>query len=300
MKKCLVLLGTYNGEKYLREQIDSILNQKGVEIFLKVSDDKSTDKTVEILREYAEKYENVSYSVNETNKNFTYNFIDLLFSCSDEYDYYAFSDQDDFWLEDKIAKAIEKIEEKGETEKGALYCSNLVVVDEKLNKISMQEDESIYKTSPKTYLYENIATGCTVVFDKKFFNHALKYYPQNIRLHDYWLFLVAVYTADYIYDFNGYILYRQHGNNQIGTNKRKFTPSHVKKAFKNKGNTGRLINELFSGFSADIKEIYLNDLLVVRDYKKSLRKRFKLAFSRRYKGRVKKLTHMGKVILGLI
>ena len=294
-------MGTYNGERFLREQIDSILAQKGVEIFLKVADDRSTDKTVEILREYAEKYPNVSYSVNETNKNFTYNFIDLIFSCKNdaEYDYYAFSDQDDVWLEDKIAKAIAKIDEKGETENGALYCSNLVVVDENLNKLSMQENESIYKTSPKTYFHDNIATGCTIVIDDKFFKHSTKYYPQNIRFHDYWLFLIAVYTADYVYDFDGFILYRQHWNNQIGTNNKKFTLSNVKKALKKKGNNGRLITELFSGFSDDIKEIYRQDLLMVRDYKKSLKKRFKFAFSRKYKGRKSRLLIAGKVFLGL-
>lgn len=294
-------MGTYNGERFLREQIDSILVQKGVEIFLKVADDRSTDKTVEILREYAEKYPNVSYSVNETNKNFTYNFIDLFFSCKNdaEYDYYAFSDQDDIWLEDKIIRAIEKIEEKEETQNGTVYCSNLVVVDGELNKLSMQEDETIFKTSPKTYFYENIATGCTMVFCRKFFEHATKYYPESIRLHDYWLFLIAVYTADYVYDFDGYILYRQHGNNQIGTNKGKLSLAKVKKAFKTKGNNVRLITELFSGFSGDIKEIYRQDLIMIRDYKKSIKKRFKFAFSRKYKGRKSRLLIAGKVFLGL-
>ena len=80
MPTCLVLMCTYNGERFLREQIDSILAQRGVEVFIKAADDRSSDGTVQILEEYRSRNANFDYYVNSVNKNFTYNFIDLLFS----------------------------------------------------------------------------------------------------------------------------------------------------------------------------------------------------------------------------
>ena len=296
-KTCLVLLCTYNGEKYLKEQLDSILAQTGVEIYIKVADDCSTDSTPQILEEYKLKYPNFDYYINQTNKGFTYNFLDLFFSVKDtEYDYYAFSDQDDFWLPEKIEKAMDTIQSRPENEKGTLYCSNLVVVDSELNRIGMQEDDSVLKTNKNTYLFENIATGCTVVFDNKFKNHSAKYYPDNIKLHDYWFFLIAVYTADYIYDFNGYILYRQHGSNQIGTNKKKYTFSNFKKFIKYKGGQSQLISELVNGYGSEISEEDMQNMLIVRDYKKKFSYKMKLMFKRKFKKRNRNLILKMKVL----
>ena len=80
-KKCLVLLCTYNGEQYLRCQLDSVLSQTGVETHIRCADVRSTDGTVAILEEYRERYpDRFAYTVNEQNKRFTYNFLDLFFS----------------------------------------------------------------------------------------------------------------------------------------------------------------------------------------------------------------------------
>lgn len=281
------MVGTYNGEKYLREQLDSILSQKGVDVFVKVSDDCSTDTTPEILSEYKNKYDNFEFSVNDTNKNFTYNFLDLFFSVEDDdYDYYAFSDQDDVWLPEKLYKAVEIIENKQmDNPNGILYCSNLYVVNEKLERIRMQEDESIEKCNKNNFMFENIATGCTVVFDRTFKVHAQKYYPQGIRLHDYWLFLIAAYTANYVYDRNAYILYRQHGTNQIGSNKKKWTLGNIKKFFGYKGGQSKLAEQLIEGYGDEIDRDYYNDLIYLRDYKKKFKYKRKLCFGKKHKKR---------------
>lgn len=281
-KTCLVFLCTYNGEKYIRQQLDSILAQKDVDVFIKIADDMSTDSTVDILREYAEKYSNISFTVNEVNKRFTYNFIDLYFSGKNsDYDYYAFSDQDDVWLDNKLIKAIEKIEEKNGSNNGCLYCSNLIVTDENLSKIGMQEDKSVLKADKRTFLYTNICTGCTVVCNKDFYRHSLKYYPENIYLHDYWFFLVAAYTADYIYDFNGYIFYRQHGNNQIGTNKSKYGIKTIKKFVSYRGTRAHLVGELVKGFGKDMGEADLKRLKALSTYNKNFLNKLYLLFTQK-------------------
>ncbi len=230
LPKIIVIMSTYNGEKFVREQIDSILAQKDVELNLHIFDDCSKDKTVEIVQEYEKKNKNVFLHINEKNKNFTYNFLDALFNFKDnqDYDYYAFADQDDFWLDNKLISAINKIEEKG---KCTLYCSNLKIVDENLIYAGNDMMPKNYINKHYDILCKNIVTGCTVVMDNDFKNLATRYYPENIYLHDYWLALIANYCQDanFVYDKDpSYILYRQHGTNLIGSNK------NILKKFKKK------------------------------------------------------------------
>lgn len=284
MPSCLVLLCTYNGEKYLREQLDSILNQKAVDVFIKIADDRSNDDTVNILKEYANKYSNVEFSINEENKKFTYNFIDLLFSVNNtNYDYYAFADQDDVWLDDKLSSAI-AILEKSKNENGILYCSNLTIVDKDLNKIGYMEDEKILKTNKYNILASNIATGCTIVFNNNFLKQATKYYPKNIHLHDYWLLLIAAFTGEYYYDINSHIFYRQHGNNQIGSNKKTLTKKKINDFIKKKNvYTSKLLDELLIGYKEDISVDDIKYIEIARDYKKSFKNKIKLLFSKKIK-----------------
>jgi len=232
--KVCVIMSTYNGEKYLREQVDSILSQKDVELTLCVFDDCSTDSTTEIIKEYMKENENVKLTVNEKNKNFTYNFLDALFSFreNEEYDYYAFADQDDFWLDTKIISAIKMIEETGEC---TMYSSNLKVVDSELKPTGDEMMHKKYKQGHYDILCKNVVTGCTIVMDKAFKNLATKHYPENIYLHDYWLAIIAHYckNAHFVYDTcPDYILYRQHGSNLIGVN--------------NKGEVKRMMKKLFT------------------------------------------------------
>ena len=218
LPKIAVIMSTYNGEKFLKEQIDSILVQKDVDLTLYIFDDVSKDNTVNIIKEYMKKHKNIVLNVNKKNKNFTYNFLDALFSFKEnnKYDYYAFADQDDFWLEDKLITAINQIKEKGEC---TLYCSNLKAVDEKLQYLGKN-------SKPKNYIFHwhdqitsNLTTGCTVVFDNIFKRLATKHYPEGLVYHDCWVGLIANYCkgAHYILDMNpDHILYRQHGSQASG------------------------------------------------------------------------------------
>ena len=107
MKKIIVLMSTYNGEKYLQVQLDSILSQENVDLELLVRDDGSTDSTKTILERYQSEGKLTWYS--GKNKKPAYSFFDLLGKCKDA-DYYAFADQDDFWHEDKLINAIKRLE----------------------------------------------------------------------------------------------------------------------------------------------------------------------------------------------
>jgi rhamnosyltransferase len=298
MPRILVLGTTYNGEKYLNVQIDSILNQKDVEVYVLFADDKSTDNTGKILAEYKEKYENFDYYINDKNKGFTYNFIDLLFLDKKmEFDYYAFADQDDYWENEKLINAISKIKDN-KNEKGCLYCSNLKLVDENLNQFGIQEKKDILKTTKYNYLVSNICTGCTVVFNSKFYQQVTKYYPKNIYLHDYWIFLISVFTADYYYDFSSYIKYRQHSGNQIGSNKKFLTKGKIKNFLNPKHKTSELIKEFYLLYKDELSEEDKKYIKICFEYNNSILSRLKLLFSPKIRRRKHNLLFKIKVLLG--
>ena len=160
MKKVLVLLSTYNGEKYLREQLDSVLSQEGVDVSLLIRDDGSKDGTLNILKEYSVK-DNVNY-YEGVNCGPSESFHDLMRHAKG-YDYYAFCDQDDVWNNDKLITAVRLLEEKKQ-DLPLLYCSNLNVVDEHLNYCRLCHSEKYDLSNKYLGLVDFFAVGCTEVF----------------------------------------------------------------------------------------------------------------------------------------
>ncbi len=289
-------MSTYNGETYLKEQLDSLLNQVNVKVDIKISDDLSSDNTINILKEYSFEYQNITFSVNKLNKGFTYNFIDLLFDCDEHYDYYAFCDQDDVWLENKLDQAI-KLIEKENSQKGILYCSNLTLVDENLNFIGYQEKKNINKIR-YAGLISNIATGCTCVFDNNLFKEIRKHYPTDIYLHDYWIYLIGQYVGKTIYDENSYIMYRQHIKNQIGSNKKLFSKKRIKETFNSNHPKSKLIHTFYELYQDDIHKEDLKYVELVACYKDSLLKRLKVVNSLKIRARKHNLLHKLQFLLG--
>lgn len=212
MTKIAVLMSTYNGEKYLREQIDSILAQKGnFELTLIIRDDGSKDGTVTILKEYEnlgkiEWYQGVNCGP-------AISFMELLHK-AEGYDYYAFADQDDYWLDCKIRKAVSKLE----NEKPQLYFGNGLLVNEKLESLGSH----VYKKRPvtdfNTVLCAGGLLGCTMVFNKKLADIVrAKALPKSIVMHDFYVALICSGAGgEIIYDHKAYIKYRQHGGNVVG------------------------------------------------------------------------------------
>ena len=132
--KVAVMMASYNGEKYIGCQIDSILNQTYDNIELYVRDDGSTDGTRDILADYAAKHANVHVILGEKNLGYPGCFYALTDRTDIEADYYAFSDQDDMWYEDKIARAVEVLE--GQEQSGVLsYYAGYDICDGELNKV---------------------------------------------------------------------------------------------------------------------------------------------------------------------
>lgn len=214
MQLVVILISTYNGEKYIREQLLSLIEQEGVLIKIVVRDDGSEDSTVEIIRELQEKYD-IDLIAGD-NMGYASSFMMLVhLAASYKADYYAFCDQDDVWEHNKLVIAVTKLlPHIGEP---ALYLSQAKIVDESLNLI----DSSFHKRKVElgAVLEHNYAIGCTMVFNEKLRN-ILDISITDMCLtcgHDSWVFLVALAIDAFVYfDLEGYVLYRQHGKNVSG------------------------------------------------------------------------------------
>lgn len=227
-EKVDILLATYNGEKYLKELIDSILNQTYKNIKLIISDDCSKDSTRKILEEYEKQDERVEVYYQPQNLGYVKNFEFLLKQVKSNL--YMLADQDDVWLPEKIEKSVETLER----ENADLVFGDLEVVDKNLKTIYpsfndfmllSRKIKKYIKSYKLNYLY-NCVTGCTVIAKSKFISKLLPI-PANSKyfIHDHWLGIMMSIYGKVAYMPEKYIKYRQHGNNQVGTNKisHKFT-----------------------------------------------------------------------------
>lgn len=224
MRKVIVLMSTYNGECFVKEQIDSILGQKDVDIELYIRDDNSVDGTEKVLRKYCD-YPNV-YIEFGNNLGVGNSFMNLLYN-SPKADYYAFADQDDIWLPDKLIRAVRQIELVGNSKTPILYGSNQTVTDRNGSKISMR-----YSVPPQFDLVSSIEhgqiAGCTMVMNSVLKEMLCRPASRpteeflKIKIHDAWVLSFANCIGTVIYDEESYILYRQHDRNVVGAKEKKF------------------------------------------------------------------------------
>jgi len=213
MDTICVMMSTYNGEKYIREQIDSILAQKDVELSLFIRDDGSTDSTLEIIKEYMSRNDNISFYTGD-NLGACKSFFDLMWNVDLKYDYYAFADQDDVWLKDKLIRGISHLETIDDDVK--LYSSKVTVVDENLQPI-YDVTGKLIEPSFGNALIENIVSGCTIVVNKGFIEKARHYKrPERQQMHDWWAYKFGCAYGSIIIDPESRILYRQHMGNTVG------------------------------------------------------------------------------------
>lgn len=265
-KKVAILMATYNGEKYLKEQIESILNQTYKEFVLYIRDDDSTDATNQVISEYTEKYPEKIVQVidNKIARGACNNFMYLLKYVHNlnKYDLFMFSDQDDFWLEDKVELTINEYNKVENKEQPILVHTDLNVVDSQLNIM----DESFLKYSNlngnsngfNNYLVQNNVTGCTTFINKRLVD-LVKFDIENIRMHDWYFALLASAFGQVIFVNKSTIKYRQHGGNVLGAKKVGGVKEIYRKIIENFRNTTikKDLNELFLQ-GESFKNVYYN------------------------------------------
>ena len=204
-KKVAILMSTYNGERYLTEQVDSLLSQTYENIEIYIRDDGSKDRTVEIIKKYQEKNTNIKL-IEGKNLGFMDSFFELLKAC-DNADYYAYCDQDDVWMEDKIERAV-KFLEKTDQNKPVLYFSNSDYYDTEMNFLATAEKNKIY--SFRNSLVECVTQGMTMVINNFTRETIIKNKPENCLYHDWWTYMICSGFGEIIYDDKSLVKYRRH------------------------------------------------------------------------------------------
>lgn len=274
MNTVTVLLSTYNGEKFLKEQIDSILSQSNVKIHIYARDDGSIDSTLDILNNYKI---NFYKGENIGPKN---SFFDLIKNVEGTSEYYAFSDQDDIWDEDKLMIGIKSLE-KYNLIPAVYFCERNIYKEGKV--ISKTDCNELIRFP--TVFFKSLAAGCTIILNKKMLFLLKKYTPIYTPMHDSWTILLASLFGKVIYDNIPHISYRIHENNAVGilekkyrvTNfiRRQFTTNNYRRSF--------VALDLLAGFSTELSESKENYSFIKMMAKDSVLSRIKLfLYSKRY------------------
>jgi len=215
-----ILLATYNGAQFLTEQLDSIARQTHSAWTLTISDDGSTDNTLALVAEFAARItQPLTVLQGPRQKSSTRNFCHLIQNAptAEASDLYAFCDQDDVWLDNKLERAVEWHAQQ-QSHAVRLYCSRTQFVDEQLKPIGLSPGIQ----RPPSFgnaLVQNIASGNTMVMSHDVLLAQKKVKPEHSVWHDWTTYIVTTALAGRIwFDDEPCLLYRQHPQNVIGSN----------------------------------------------------------------------------------
>ena len=258
----LIMMSTYNGEKYIREQLDSIENQKlDIPLSILIRDDGSNDKTKEIIKEYKKKYKNIKLI---TGKNIGCNasFFEL-FKIAEGYKYYSISDQDDIWNEDKLQKGIEKIKNEKD-DIPILYGSCSYIMDNTGIKGTTQKQ--LRPSNFNNYVIQTYIPGHTQIMNNELMSLMKKKINYSkIYCYDNWPIYIAELYGKIIFDNNPSTKYRIHNENVLGYGKNKL--SWIKERLRRfKKGDGKKIRKQVEYFY----NIYKDDIST--EYKKEIEK----------------------------
>lgn len=280
MKKVTILLSTFNGEAYLEEQLESIAAQKDVVTDILVRDDGSSDHTHDILNQWQQKKSLTWYQ--GENVGPARSFMELLRHAGDSC-YYAFSDQDDYWLSDKLKAAVDKLESY--EKRPALYFCQTELVDKDLNRVNSVIIHPRL-TFGESLVYQFVG-GCTMVMNRALRNIILKYEPMYLSMHDVWIYDVAqAIGAHVVFDHIPHILYRQHGGNVTGqstsvmTEWKHRTGRLVKRDLHSRSKLAQEISKGFFDMMPEENQSILSDFISGKTH---LRQRLSLLHDRRFR-----------------
>lgn len=270
-KKVVILMSTYNGEKYIDEQINSIIQQDyDGNITLQIRDDGSTDRTLEKIRVLAEKNNEGRKIVFSEGDNLgpQRSFLNLI---KEAYwaDYYFFSDQDDIWLKNKIRIAVQHMERNGN--EPVCYCSNYSLCDASKKIITKNAINGVPPFRPLKIIFYNQIPGCTMGFNHSLMESLRKIDIDNVMMHDSMALSLAACIGSVIYDNESRIIHRIHEENVVGTGHKKiiFNKWIIEKIklikTKEKYDLSLMAEKFLQ--TGKIKNEWVNDLTLLKNYK---------------------------------
>ncbi|UOA08405.1 glycosyltransferase family 2 protein [Methylobacter sp. S3L5C] len=213
-----ILMGTYNGGKYIAEQLDSICRQTFKNWKIIISDDGSIDNTLDIIRDYQKKTGSDRIILKQgPSTGFADNFMALASDSDIKADYYFFSDQDDIWLPDKLERAVNCLKVTN-ANKPSLYGSSTLLGDE---HGVIYEKSHIY-LFPKNFrnaIVQCVVGGNSLAFNQAFKNIIEQISPVKVVSHDWWMYqLITAIDGYFYYDEEPTLIYRQHPQAVVGAN----------------------------------------------------------------------------------
>jgi len=214
-----ILMATYNGEKFLGEQLQSIEEQSHKNWRLIISDDGSSDNTLAIAKQFQQKWGADRLEIHQgPRKGFCQNFLSMACDTTIHADLYAFSDQDDIWMKDKLKRAAAYFNKSNESKLPRAYGTRTQIVDDSLKPLGLSPEFTLPR-SFRNALVQSIAGGNTQVFNgaaKELLEHTG---PQITISHDWWLYQVVSGAGGvFYYDSIPSLLYRQHSSAVLGNN----------------------------------------------------------------------------------
>ena len=286
-KKVRVLMSVYNGEAYLRTQLESLVFQQGVQVSLTVRDDASRDNSCQIVEEFESQIPVTL--IHGENVGAARSFMELVHQTEEDADYYAFCDQDDYWLPEKLQRAVEKIESDGcDTAEPVLYYSNVKRVGSELEEIDDPFKKNYHTETFPAVILLTEAPGCTMVFNKALLLLLKSYMPKYLPMHDSWTLRVCASAGGrVIYDDASYIHYRQHEKNEVGgLEKMEYRPLalfmyRIHKLFDFSYHPYRTGLELLEGYSERIPLENQKILMLLLKSKKNIVSRSRILFGRK-------------------
>lgn len=197
MSRVQVVMSAYNGEKHIIRQLESIMSQVGVEVSVIVRDDGSLDHTVEILKAYKEKHGKLSI-IEGKNIGWRKSFLQGLKNAENA-DYYAFSDQDDVWTNDKLYKCVELLKNERNSSVPVMVHCNRYSCDEKLTPFETQSMKVPRPLNKKNAITQEFAQGCTIVMNEAARRLVTRIEPDKKASHDFWTGLICYYFGKVYY-----------------------------------------------------------------------------------------------------
>lgn len=284
--KVTVLLSAYNGIKFLKEQLDSLRFQQNVNLSVLIRNDGSTDNgsTNKLISDYIKTYPDFDLNFySGPNLGWAMSFMQLIYDAPDS-DYYAFCDQDDIWLPNKLEEALKLLDVENK-QCPLLYCSNSIHFIDGKDTLITNNNVPLLNDKYRA-LMRGLGLGCTCVFNKSLLEILKMTKGQKVLAHDFHTFVTAVFLGKVIFDDRAYIKYRIHGGNQLGMKdstlalwKRRF-----KNLTKNGANNYRQIEAkcLINSYGEILDGNNLSIIQGVANYKTNLRTWSKLLFSKKY------------------
>lgn len=284
--KIAVLMSTYNGEKYIAKQLDSIMNQSiNCEMVICIRDDGSTDRTLDIINLYSNSMNIVLYK--GKNIGAARSFWRLFCNKEIMADYYAFSDQDDIWDINKLDIAVSRLEK---CSSAALWCSNCRLIDGNDKIISYKMNEKDPKFDSCSQFVCGTTQGCAMVFNNELREIIISQKISTIPMHDFVILTYAIQLGVILYDKHDRFSYRIHASNTLEKSGKSIIKKVVLSFEKFFSKKSRNVISKYAGEYAQNLELYLSNdeykyIRNLSQVKKSFTKRLLVVLNKKTKNK---------------